>query len=62
MNEVKEKLCNPPLLKQFDLEKQTILQTDASRLEGMGFALLQKHEDGWKLIQCGSRIISETEK
>ena len=38
-----------------------MLQTDASRLKGLGFALLQKHQHAWKLVQAGSRFITETE-
>merc|ERR1712055_670890 len=38
-----------------------MLQTDASRLNGLGFVLLQKHRDGWRLVKCGSRFLSETE-
>ena len=38
-----------------------MLQTDASRLKGLGFALLQKHQETWKLVQAGSRFITETE-
>ena len=38
-----------------------MLQTDASRLKGLGFALLQKHQATWKLVQAGSRFITETQ-
>ncbi|XP_068207516.1 uncharacterized protein [Palaemon carinicauda] len=38
-----------------------MLQTDASRLHGLGFALLQKHGTDWKLTQCGSRFLSDVE-
>ena len=59
--EVKATLLSPPVLAQFDPEKETFLQTDASRCNGLGYALLQKHGEQYKLVQCGSRYISETE-
>ena len=34
---------------------------DASRLTSLGFALLQKHQETRKLVQAGSRFITETE-
>ena len=41
--ETKQVLCSPPVLAPFDPRLPTTLQTDASRLKGLGFALLQKH-------------------
>ena len=39
-----------------------ILQTDASRLYGLGYALLQEHGHGhMRLVQCGSRFLTGTE-
>ena len=58
---VKHALCKPPILAYFDPRRETILETDASKNYGLGYALLQKHEDQWKLVQCGSRYLSETE-
>ena len=57
---VKKCLVSPPVLAFFDPTLPTKLQTDASRLHGLGFVLLQKHED-WKLVQCGSRFLTDTE-
>ena len=57
----KEILCSPHILVAFDPNLETMLQTDASRLKGVGFALLQKHQATWKLVQAGSRFITETE-
>lgn len=51
--DVKTALTQPPILSHFDPSKPTAIHTDASRLNGLGYVLLQKHEDGWKLIQCG---------
>ena len=58
---MKKVLASPAVLAPFDPNLPTMLQTDASRLKGLGFALLQKHGEVWKLVQCGSRFISETE-
>ncbi|XP_068246496.1 uncharacterized protein [Palaemon carinicauda] len=40
---VKEALTAPPILAHFDATLPTMLQTNESRLHGLGFALLQKH-------------------
>lgn len=37
-----------------------MLQTDLSRLD-LDYALLQRHGTKWKLIQCGSRFLSDVE-
>ncbi len=58
---VKSALVSPPVLAQFDPNFPIMLQTDASRLKGLGFALLQKHDERWSLIMCGSRFLSDTE-
>ena len=57
----KKALVTAPTLAHYDPSKPTALQTDASRRKGLGYALLQKHADKWKLIQCGSRFLTETE-
>ena len=59
--EVKKTMTSPPILAHFDVARKTVLQTDASRLNGLGYVLLQLHDDGYKLVECGSRFISETE-
>ena len=59
---VKAALSHPNALAHFDPQLPTAIQTDASQLNGMGYALLQKHSDKWKLVQCGSRFLSETER
>ena len=58
---VKGALSNPPILAYFDPELPIVLETDAARLKGLGYALLQKHENSWKLIECSSRFLTETE-
>ena len=61
-NNVKKLLVAPPVLGFFDPERRTVLETDAARLKGLGFCLRQQDEHGhWRLIQCGSRFLSETE-
>lgn len=58
---VKIALTSPPVLAHFDPSRETVLMTDASRLHGLGFALLQKVDGAWKLIKAGSRFITDTE-
>ena len=59
--ETKQVLCSLPVLASFDPILPTTLQTDASILKGLGFALLQKHADTWKFTQAGSRFTTDTE-
>ena len=58
---VKKEFVATPILKPFDPTLEAQLHTDASRLHGLGFALLQKHPDGWKLVTLGSRYLTDTE-
>jgi hypothetical protein len=58
---VKRALISPPVLANFDPSAETVLQTDASRKSGLGYVLLQRQNDHWKLIQCGSIFVSDTE-
>lgn len=58
---VKSILCRAPTLGHFDPSLPVILQTDASRLNGLGYALMQKQDNQIRLIQCGSRFLSPTE-
>ena len=39
---IKNLLTSPTIAKLFDDAKETILLTDASRLHGLGYALIQK--------------------
>ena len=60
--QVKEALSSPPILATFDPALPTVLQTDASRLYGVGYALLQDHGGGhFLLVQCGSRFLTDAE-
>ena len=58
---VKTVLSAPPVMAYFDPSLPTMLQTDAARTKGLGFALLQRHGESWKLVHCGSRFISDVE-
>jgi hypothetical protein len=54
-------LVAPPILAPFDPELETSLQVDASRKNGMGYALLKRHGEIWKLIDANSRWCTDTE-
>jgi transposase InsO family protein len=58
---VKAALTAPPILAHFNPELDTALQVDASRKNGMGYALLQRHNDVWKLVDANSRWCTDTE-
>ncbi|PAA50313.1 hypothetical protein BOX15_Mlig015377g3 [Macrostomum lignano] len=60
---MRKELSNVPTMAYYDHTRQTALHTDASRLKGLGFVLKQKQDNGiWKVVQAGSRFISETER
>ena len=58
---VKATLVSLPVLAFFQPGLPTALHTDATRLHGLSYALLQLQDGNWRLIQCGSRFVSETE-
>ena len=58
---IRQEVTQCPTLTFFSYGAPTRLETDASRTKGLGFALFQHQGNGWHLIQCGSRFISETE-
>jgi len=61
---VKQALTAPPILAPFDPAAETFLMSDASRKNGLGYALMQRipgQTKQWKLIQCGSRFVTDTE-
>jgi hypothetical protein len=62
---VKILTCNLVLI-NFDPSKQTILLTDASRLKGLGFALVHTEvvngKERIRLVTCGSRSLNPAEK
>ena len=60
--EIKSALCSNLVIKPFDPNLHTIILTDASKLHGIGFALMQEDENGNRhLIQCGSRSLTSAE-
>ena len=61
-NAVKAALISPPILAHFELGRPLRLETDASVLHGLGYALWQQQrDDRWHLIECGSRFLSDAE-
>jgi hypothetical protein len=54
MDQIKSMLSSNLVVKPFNPALETLLLTDASRLHGLGFALMQKETNGHRLIQCGS--------
>ena len=64
-NDTKAKLTKSLSLQTFDPNLPTYLVTDASRLHGLGFALIQSRQGPKfpeRLIQCGSRCLSSCER
>ena len=59
---MKDILCAPHRVHYFDANLPTHLLTDTSTLHGLGYALMQSAKEGQKLIQCGSRSCTETER
>jgi len=55
-------LSSPAVVSFYDPALPLTLLSDASNLNGLGFALVQYHEDHPRLIQCGSRSLTDTEK
>lgn len=58
---VKNALVAPPILTPFDPALETSIQVNASRKNGMGYALLQLHGSKWKLVDANSRWCTDTE-
>ena len=59
--EIKSKLCNAPVLKLPDFEKDFVLRTDASDT-GLGAVLLQKHGEMMFLIAYASKKLAGAPK
>jgi hypothetical protein len=56
-------LMSPLVVKPFDKELKTELLTDARRLKGLGYALIQRETDGTPhLIQCNSKSLTSAER
>ena len=61
-NNMKKLLSSDMVVEFFDCRMPTMLMTDASRLHGVGFALMQQGADNrMHLISCGSRSLSPAE-
>ena len=59
----KELLTSNLIVKPFDMNLPTFLLTDASRLHGLGYALIQKEaNDAKRLIKCGSCSLTPTQQ
>ena len=56
----KKILSRAPTLAYFDMNRETRLVTDASRV-GLGFVLQQKHGNDWRMVKAGSRVLTDTE-
>lgn len=61
---VKRLLASKAVVKPFDPNLKTELFTDASRINGLGFILLQREKNGisHRMIRCGSRSLQPAEK
>ncbi|WP_416879625.1 reverse transcriptase family protein, partial [Litorimonas sp.] len=60
---MKDSLSEAVSLKPFDQSKKTVLITDASKLHGIGFILIQLDEqERVSVIQCGSASLNAAEK
>ena len=49
------------MLAPFDLKAETRLLVDAAVTGGLGFCLIQKQGEHWRLIECGSRFLTDPE-
>ena len=56
---VKLSLASPPILAHFDASLSSKLETDVSCTGGFGFVLRQRNGETWKLVQSGSRFLSD---
>lgn len=58
----KTALASPPSLAYFDMSRPLALDTDGSKLHGLGYILKQKQPDGhWHAVQAGSRSLTDAE-
>jgi len=59
---IKKLLTSEMVIQPFNSDSDTYLLTDASKLYGIGYALMQKDSNGLKkLVQCGSRSLTSAE-
>ena len=57
---IKDILTSDKVIQPLDPNLDTILLTDASRLHGIGFALIQLKQGNMRLIQCASSSLTPT--
>ena len=60
-DDLKSVLTSSPVLSFFQPGLPLRLETDASVKNGLGYALWQLQTGHWRLIQCGSRFLSDAE-
>ena len=60
----KKLLTSRPVLKPFSKNAETVVLTDASRLHGLGFALMQRtdKDQALRLVMCGSKSLTPTQQ
>ena len=61
-NNIKRVLTSPLVVQPFDPNLDTVLLTDAARLHGLGYILLQQEPGKQRLIICGSRSLTGAQK
>ena len=59
--EARRVLSSVPVMAHFDPDKPITLVTDASRIKGLGFALLQEEDGHNRVVTCGSRSLTPAE-
>ena len=62
MEEVKEIMTNFPLRTHFDPKLPTIIETDAARKKGSGYALMQLRGEEYRIVEAGSRWLTPAEQ
>ena len=60
-NATKSELISPPTLSYYRAVDNLRLETDASALNGLGFVLWQRQDTQWRMLQCGSRFLTDAE-
>ena len=61
VNAAKAELLSPSTLSFFQRDQPLRLETDASALHGLGYVLWQLQDGKWRILQCGSRFLSDPE-
>ena len=61
VNAAKAELLSPSTLSLFQRDQPFRLETDGSALHGLGYVLWQLQDGKWRILQCGSRFLSDPE-